>query len=63
MEGVEVINPLGNWELLHNYLHLDRNDYPIAERTSKKTISVPIYPSLPDKEVGTIKKAIRKIYG
>ena len=60
--GIEVINPLENWELLHNYLHLNKNDFPNAENITKKTISVPIYPSLSDEEIEKIKKAIDKIY-
>jgi dTDP-4-amino-4,6-dideoxygalactose transaminase len=60
--GIEVINPLENWESLHNYLHLDREDFPNAENITKKTISVPIYPSLSDEEIEKIKKAIDKIY-
>lgn len=61
-EGITVINPLENWELLHNYLHLSTNDFPNAEEMTKKTISIPIYPSLNDGEVSKIKEAIDKIY-
>jgi perosamine synthetase len=62
-EGIEVINPLENWELLHNHLHLNKNDFLTAEKITQKTISVPIYPSLTDEEVEKIKKTIHKIYG
>ncbi len=59
---IEVINPLENWELLHNYLHLNRNDFPNAEKITQKTISVPVYPSLNSEEIEKIKKTIDKIY-
>ena len=60
--GIEVINPLEDWELLHNYLHLGRENFPNAENMTKKTISVPIYPSLRDEEVLKIKNILDKIY-
>lgn len=59
---IEVINPLEDWELLHNYLHLCRENFPNAENMTKKTISVPIYPSLRDEEVLKIKNILDKIY-
>lgn len=61
-EAIEVINPLQNWELLHNYLHLNKNDFPNAENITRKTISVPIYPSLTNGEVEKVEKAICSIY-
>jgi perosamine synthetase len=60
--GISVINPLETWELLHNYLHLNSHDYPHAEKMSRSTISVPIYPSLSDVEVEIIEKSIDTIY-
>ena len=61
-EGITVINPLENWELIHNYLCLDRNSFKNAESISQKTISVPVYPSLTSEQILRIKKAIDKIY-
>lgn len=61
-KGITVINPLENWELLHNCLHLNINDFPNAEKMTNKTISIPIYPSLNDDEVSKIKDAVDKIY-
>jgi perosamine synthetase len=60
--GISVINPLETWELLHNYLHLDSHNYPHAEKMSRSTISVPIYPSLTDVEIEIIEKSIDIIY-
>jgi dTDP-4-amino-4,6-dideoxygalactose transaminase len=62
-EGIEVINPSKNWELLHNYLHLNKNDFPNAEEITRITISIPIYPSLTNGEVEKVEKAICRIYG
>jgi dTDP-4-amino-4,6-dideoxygalactose transaminase len=62
-EGTRVINPLENWELLHNYLRLNKSDFPNAENMTKKTISVPIYPSLTDEKILKIEKTIDNIYG
>jgi len=61
-EDIAVINPLENWELLHNCMRLTKNDFPNAEQMTRKTISVPIYPSLTDEEIEKIKNAIDKIY-
>jgi len=60
-EGIMVINPLENWGLLHNYLHLNRNDFPNAKQITRKMISVPICSSLTNEEVEEIKKAVDKI--
>ena len=60
--GISAINPLENWELLHNYLHLDCNHFPNAEKMSHSTISVPVYPSLTDVEIEVIEKSIDNIY-
>lgn len=60
--GISVINPLEPWELLHNYLHLDSHDYPHAEKISRSSISLPIYPSLTDVEVEIVEKSIDSIY-
>ena len=60
--GVSVINPLENWELVHNYLYLNRSNFPNAENISNKTISVPIYPSLNASQIEYVKDAIMEIY-
>jgi len=43
-------------------MHLNKNDFPNAEQITRKTISVPVYPSLADGEIEKIKAAIDKIY-
>lgn len=43
---IDSIIPIENWELLHNFLGLDKKDFKIAEMVSKQTLSLPIYPDL-----------------
>lgn len=59
--GISVINPLETWELLHRYLKLNSLDFPNAEGIVKKTISIPIFPSLKEKEILTICEAADEI--
>lgn len=61
-KGISVINPLEQWELLHNYLNLDARDFSSAETIARSTISIPIYPSLTDVDIEIIEKAIDTIY-
>jgi perosamine synthetase len=61
-EGITVINPLEPWELLHNYLNLNKGNFPNAEKMVKLTISIPIFPSLTDDDIEKISHAIGKIY-
>lgn len=50
-QGIDCIIPIDNYELLHNYLYLSKTNFPIAERLSATTLSLPIYPSLTDEQV------------
>jgi len=50
-KGIKTIVPIENYELLHNYLHLDKSYFSISERISKTTLSMPIFPSLTDDEL------------
>lgn len=59
--GISVINPLEKWELLHRYLKLNPLDFPNAEGIVKKTISIPIFPSLKEEEILRICKAMDEI--
>lgn len=58
--GISSIVPLENYELLHNYLGLDRSLYPVAEEVSRIILSLPIYPCLSDQDVEYIEKALAK---
>lgn len=44
--GINTIIPIEKWELLHNYLKLDKGNYPNSEIISQTTLSLPIYPQL-----------------
>jgi dTDP-4-amino-4,6-dideoxygalactose transaminase len=57
-QGIKTIIPIENRELLHNYLSLNKKFYPVSELVSKTTLSLPIYPSLSDKEMATIISAL-----
>jgi perosamine synthetase len=61
--GVQVINPLEPWELLHTTLGMDRSHYPHAEALAGRTLSLPVYPSLTGEEIGTVEQALAAILG
>lgn len=50
-QGVDCIVPIEDYELLHNYLHLPKTDFPVAERIAATTLSLPIYPLLSDEQL------------
>ncbi len=58
-KGIKTIIPIKTYELLHNYLKLSSEDYPIAERIAKTTLSIPIYPALTDSEIDYIVQTIK----
>ena len=55
--GISTIIPIENWELLHNFLGLNKSNFSNAERISRETLSLPIYPSLIDE--GNLEKVIK----
>ncbi len=59
-KGVRTIIPIETYELLHNYLKLEPNDYPVAENVAKTSLSIPCYPSLKDEELDYIIKTINR---
>jgi dTDP-4-amino-4,6-dideoxygalactose transaminase len=61
--GVQVINPLEPWELLHVYLGLDRGRFPHAEALAARTLSIPLYPSLSEDEIRTVEEALAAVTG
>lgn len=48
-DGIKAIVPIEDWELLGN-----PDDFPNAKHLTQTTVSLPIYPSLTDKEVSKI---------
>lgn len=50
-KGINCIIPIEDYELLHNYLHLPKTDFPTAEKLAATTLSLPIYPSLNDEQI------------
>jgi len=47
---------------LHQYFNIDGEEFPNTERAQNKAISIPIYPSLKDKEIKQICEAIKKVW-
>lgn len=45
-ENIDSIIPIEKFELLHNYLKLDSNNYLNSELLSETTLSIPVYPAL-----------------
>ncbi len=61
IKGIQTIIPIERYELLHRYLNLDPEGYPIAERLVDTTLSIPIYPALNDDEVEKICDALSEV--
>jgi dTDP-4-amino-4,6-dideoxygalactose transaminase len=59
-KGIEVINPLQSFELLHRYLKLPPEDFPVAESLVGQTLSLPIYPALNGEDVNYICDVLRE---
>ena len=59
--NIHTIVPIETKELLHNYLKLSRSDFPVAERISGNTLSLPIYPELSNDELFYILDTLKKI--
>jgi dTDP-4-amino-4,6-dideoxygalactose transaminase len=47
---------------LHRELGLRKKDFPMTEKALNQWVSIPIYPSLTQKEVSLIVKGIKKIF-
>jgi perosamine synthetase len=56
--GVGCIVPVERFELLHRYLRLDPAHYPVAERLSDTTLSLPMHLCLSDSDVAAISDAL-----
>jgi perosamine synthetase len=54
--GVDCRRPV--FKPLHQYMNLNRDDYPNSERAYRHNISIPIYPSLTDQDVEFVKDQI-----
>lgn len=52
--GIRCIVPLEKHELLHRYLGLNPENYPVSESLADTTLSLPIYPALKDEELNSI---------
>lgn len=59
--GVRTIVPIERFELLHRYLGISPEAFPVAERLADTAVSLPLYPALDDAEVATICNALRRL--
>jgi dTDP-4-amino-4,6-dideoxygalactose transaminase len=59
--GVEAINPLWNWELLHWQMGLTAGGFPHAETAVQHTVSLPIWPGMQDEQVRCVVEAIKRL--
>lgn len=57
-KGISTIVPIENYQLLHRYLKLDKRDFPNAEDRSETALSLPVHPSLSDREVERVAKTL-----
>lgn len=57
-KGIKVLVPIENFELLHNYLFLEKQKFPNSEWASKSLLSFPIYHALTHEEVEYITRTI-----
>ncbi|MEK6793285.1 MAG: aminotransferase class I/II-fold pyridoxal phosphate-dependent enzyme [Spirochaetota bacterium] len=58
-QEVEVARPV--YKPLYHYLGISRSEFPKAEDAHRKSVSLPIYPSLLKKQVELISKLIKRI--
>jgi perosamine synthetase len=58
--GIESKRPV--FKPLHQYLHLDKKDFPNAEEAHRTIISIPIYPSLNQEQVEYIARNVGEVF-
>lgn len=59
--GISTIVPINDYELLHNCLGLDKKNFPNAQNLASVTLSIPIYPSLTESEIGRVTKVLASL--
>lgn len=59
--GVAAPQPIQHDDLLHNYLGVDPERFPVAEALAQTTLSLPIYPALRGDEVDAVAQAIASL--
>ena len=57
--GVRCIVPVERFELLHRYLELDPQRYPVSEHLADTTLSLPLYPALTEAQADQVCAALR----
>ena len=59
--NISSIFPMNSFELLHNYLKMSSDKFPVSEKIAKYTISIPIYPSLNINDIIKISQIIKNV--
>lgn len=59
--GIITKPPLNHREILHNLLKQDKLFFPNAEKMARLTLSIPLYPSLSDREVERIAETLDEL--
>lgn len=57
-KGIATIVPIASFELLHILLKQDKRSFPNAQRLAETSLSLPMYPSLTEREIEKITRAI-----
>ncbi len=60
--GVGSAVPIERYELLHRYLNLSPQDFPVAERLADVTLSLPVHTGLTDEEIDHVVHTIRSFH-
>ncbi len=60
--GVGSAVPIERYELLHRYLNLSPQDFPVAEWLADVTLSLPVHAGLTDEEVDHVVHTIRSFH-
>ncbi len=58
---IDAINPIKRYELFHNLLKLNPEDFPHSENFVQTVLSIPIYPSLTSEEAERILDVLRSL--
>lgn len=61
--GISAIRPVEPRHLLHRYLGLPARDFPVAEELARSAVSLPLYPSLSDRDQRRVIAALEEVLG
>ena len=59
--GVETINPLETWELIHRQVGLDPVGFPDSEAAASSTLSLPVWPGMTKGDEDQVMRALERL--